>query len=93
VPDGIQLGRPYPNPFHSSLAVSVTVSSATSLRIEILDILGRVQRVLFNDLALPGVRTLGWDGRGHDGMRCSPGLFFIRLQSQEGTNIRSILLQ
>jgi hypothetical protein len=92
-PETIQLGSPYQNPFRSSVVLPVTVAAGATLRVEVLDVLGRIHRVAFLGRANPGVLTLRWDGSRKDGTRCPLGRYYFRLRSEEGTQLRSVVLQ
>jgi hypothetical protein len=69
----------YPNPttFQTQIQYSLKTSGRVSL--SVYDVGGRlVQRIV--DAEQPaGVYRETWDGRGQDGQRASPGVYFIRL--------------
>jgi hypothetical protein len=79
----------YPNPFNSS--VTISVESPAKSRLAIYDILGReVREFLVNE----GSRKINWDGSDSKGEPVGSGIYFARLASPENSKtIRMLLLR
>jgi hypothetical protein len=69
---GITL-RAYPNPFRSTVALSVNATGPASARI--FDNTGRAVRTLKSN------SSLTWDGRDDSGRTVAPGIYFCRVAS------------
>lgn len=81
-----------PNPFRSSTSFRFELSSAAPVEAGILDVSGRMIRVLANSTTLmPGSHTLGWDGRNDRGRRVAAGVYFFRLEA--GSSISTYRLE
>jgi hypothetical protein len=75
----LQLYRPTPNPFGSTMRMAYEVGG-TGARVEIgvYDLAGRRVRQLVSEFQAAGINTVTWDGRGDDGTRGKNGVYFIR---------------
>ncbi len=75
----------YPNPFNSSLEISI--DGAVS-EIAIYDILGKRIRS-FSDVAS---NIVTWDGRSDGGVPCTSGMYFVRATAGERTIVKAATL-
>lgn len=77
-----------PNPFRSITSVRFELSQATPFEAGILDVSGRMIRVLTNSMTLvPGRHTMRWDGRNDRGRRVAAGVYFFRLETGSSSSI------
>jgi len=79
-PAGIAL-RALPNPARAEQAIVFSLPTAGRARIEVLDVAGRLVRVLHDGTLAAGSRRISWDGRASSGARVPAGLYFVRLSS------------
>jgi photosystem II stability/assembly factor-like uncharacterized protein len=77
-PARLAFAAPQPNPSRGSAQLSLEVSSATALQIDIYDAMGRRVRALARGSFEPGRHTIEWDGTSDSGRRVEPGLYFVR---------------
>ncbi len=79
--------RLHPSPMRTDATLSFTTSLPGDLRVELFDLRGRRVRVLLDRTQAPaGFHRLAFDGRD-DGRSALPtGVYFYRVQAQEGTN-------
>jgi hypothetical protein len=81
----LALRAPYPNPMRGQSALVYTVpsspgSASPAVRLDLYDLAGRHLRTLASDPAgTPGEYHVLFDGRGRDGSRLAPGIYFVRL--------------
>ena len=68
----------YPNPFNSTINVSVGVPASAYLNVEIFDILGRKVAVLDAGKVEPGHHHLRWEANG------PAGIYFMNVSSSSG---------
>lgn len=74
------LGAPVPNPFVESSELRFRVSERSSVTLRVYDMAGRLVRSLYETTPLEvGEHVVNWDGRGEDGLRSAPGVYFYRL--------------
>ncbi len=70
-----------PNPFSSTLTLRMSSSTASTARLRILDVTGRVIR-RWDGLDLePGSTRIEWDGTAGDGRAVSSGVYFLRVEA------------
>jgi probable HAF family extracellular repeat protein len=84
LPDSrLELREPYPNPCERETALRFSLPQAGRVRLDVLDLSGRVVAPL-RDAWLPaGDHSVAWDGRDREGHRVRSGVYFARLA--EGT--------
>jgi eukaryotic-like serine/threonine-protein kinase len=92
-PDGVPgvfgLGPNYPNPFNPSTAVAVELPSASLVRLEVLDVLGRPVKTLIDGRLEAGRRTAVWDGKDGRGSPAGAGAYVCRMTVRTGGGIRT----
>jgi hypothetical protein len=67
-----------PNPTAGATQIHYSLIRAGRVRIELLDVSGRVEATITDRVQEPGRHVVTWDGVGGRG-RVSPGLYFVRL--------------
>lgn len=87
LPDGFHLRQNYPNPFNPTTTISFTLSSRSSVRLEIFDVLGRCVDTRDLGLLPSGSHDIEYDASG------SPsGIYFYRLVTEAGSQTRKMVL-
>lgn len=81
VPAAFALAGNVPNPFNPQTAISYRITAAGPMRLEVLDLRGRVVRTLYSGTAEPGDGEAVWDGRDDRGRQVSSGVYLARLIS------------
>ncbi len=66
------------NPSAGGAQVQYSVARAGRVRLEVVDVSGRVEETLADRIQAPGRYVVMWDGAGRRG-RVSPGVYFVRL--------------
>ncbi len=77
----------YPNPFNPSTTIGWRTRDRGWVKISVLDLLGREAGVLVDSELPSGDHEVMWDATGHPS-----GIYFCRLQSENHTEIRKLLL-
>ncbi len=81
---GPQLRAAGPNPFTVSTSLAFDLPQAAGdASLEVLDLAGRRVRTLWRGPASAGAHAIAWDGRGEDGAKAAPGVYFARLTAGE----------
>jgi hypothetical protein len=73
----------YPNPFNPVTNISFTLPEAAEVRIDVLDVSGRLVRTLEAGELPAGRRTVSWDGRDNEGHQVATGVYLARLRAGE----------
>ncbi len=82
----------YPNPFNPSTALEINLKRREHLRVEVVDAVGRVVRVLEDGTMEAGVHVVQWDGTTDEGGPAASGLYLIRVRSAERSVVRKAAL-
>lgn len=84
---GLALGAGSPNPFTDRTNVTFSLPSGGFGRLTVLDVTGRVVRVLAEGRLPAGENVLPWNGHDDSGRRVASGVYFFRLES--GDEVRT----
>lgn len=87
IPDQFYLEQNYPNPFNPKTTIPFGLSEESPVRLEIYDILGRKIQTLINDRLFAGRYNQPFDTNG-----LASGVYFYRLQTNQGTFINKMTL-
>ena len=71
------LVNPYPNPSAGSLQIPLGLLAPGPVKVRIVDVAGRVRRLLYDGELPPGYHPLTWDGRDDEGHRLARGIYFV----------------
>lgn len=81
-PDITGLGRPYPNPATSSIAIPfIAGMNSSEIQIVVFDMMGRQVKSVVNQRFEPGMHEASWDGNDEQGARVAQGVYIYRLTS------------
>lgn len=93
-PPTLALGPGQPNPFSRTTRIDYTVSATGPVKLEIVDVTGRVVRTLVDRTLVPGRYDASWDGRDDSGRQLAHGVYFSRVSNaHEGQGQRLVLLR
>ena len=84
-PKRFDLGPNYPNPFNSSTIIPYSLPMATTVRLEIFNVLGQKVTTLVDEAKQAGFYTARWDGTDAGGGAVAAGVYFYRLHGAERT--------
>lgn len=87
VPDKFELSQNYPNPFNPSTLINFAIAKQTFAQLNVYDITGRLVSTLVNQEMQPGNYQFTWNGTN-----LSSGAYFYRLQTNEFTETKRMLL-
>lgn len=86
------LGACRPNPIGASATLSYRLPARCAVRIELYDVAGRHVRTLVDGLVEAGEQTLDFRSIDANGRRISSGIYFLRLETPEVTQIRQVAI-
>lgn len=79
-----------PNPFAASTWLRFALPEEATIDLRVYDGLGRVVRTLVTGRVPAGIRLVEWNGRKDNGESTAPGLYFVRLTSQDRKQVRAV---
>jgi hypothetical protein len=86
----LALADPMPNPSAGQTTVSYVLPKHGEASLAVLDLQGRVVRLLGEGTQAAGLHRFVWDGRDASGLRVSSGLYFVRLDFEKRTITRRL---
>jgi hypothetical protein len=75
-----ELLQNYPNPFMDETYIQFKLNTAGKYRLSVLDVNGRMIRILNDDDQLSTDHTIYWDGKDNAGKTVVSGIYFYRLE-------------
>jgi len=88
VPSQFTLAQNYPNPFNGRTVIEFAVAAGlpAQARVEVIDILGRKVKTVFEGPVEPGVHQVVWNGTDSNGRPVASGVYFYRIVSDRGVS-------
>ena len=86
------LNQNYPNPFNSATTIAYTLANASTVTIEIYDVLGKKIRTLFHDKQNSGQYSVNWNGKNALGNKTSSGVYFYKINTKNFSATRKMVL-
>ncbi len=75
----LALSAPWPSPTRAGVQLRLSLQTPGDVRAELVDLQGRVIRVLEDGVLAAGGHSIGWDGLDASGCRPHPGVLFVRV--------------
>ena len=92
VPDAFVLAPNVPNPFNSSTLIRFGLPVESDIKLLVVNEQGKLTGSLDAGRKKAGYHTVSWDGKNHNGLPLSSGIYFIVLQAGHTTVIRKTML-
>ncbi len=88
VSQNVSLGQLYPNPFNPEITIPISLPYEMSTQIKVYDVQGRlIETLVNNDHMTAGHHVVKWNAESF-----SSGIYFIRIQTQIGSDVRKAYL-
>ncbi len=87
IPGGYRLYQNYPNPFNPKTTIKYKIKNSGMVILRIFDILGKETAILVKEKQSPGTYEIDWDGTKNSG-----GIYFYRLEADDFTDIKKMIL-
>ncbi len=91
-PKTFALLQNYPNPFNASTAIRYDLPLKTHVTIKIYNVRGREITTLLNEEQAAGRHSVLWDGKDHSGRTLSTGVYIYRIQANQFSKTKKLLL-
>ena len=82
----------YPNPFNTGTNILISIPKTSVVTVDILNVMGERVCTLFSGILETGYHSFFWDGKDRANSAVSSGLYFIRMSSPSGVNLRTMIL-
>jgi len=92
-PNQTNLFQNYPSPFNPSTSIPYQVSENSIIRIDVINTLGQLVKVLKDEIHVPGQFIVEWDGTNNHNISQASGVYFVRLMSDNKMIIRKLLFK
>lgn len=92
LPVTYSLGQNYPNPFNPTTTIQFSIGRRGHVSVTVYNIVGQVVRVLIDGEYEAGTHEIVWDGRDRDGRASASGIYLYRLESEELTKTKKMIL-
>ncbi len=88
----LRLVQNYPNPCVSATTFAFELPAAGAVRLDIVDVNGRLITTLANGWQTAGEHQLGWSGLTSGGSQVTPGVYFVRLTQNNQSAMRKVIV-
>jgi tetratricopeptide (TPR) repeat protein len=92
LPERFILCQNYPNPFNAHTSIQYELPEATTVTLNVYNILGQKVRTLVDAFHIAGRYKTTWDGRDTRGVNVASGIYFIRLEANSFTQTKKMVL-
>ena len=79
-----------PNPVNPSTMIHYQVAATAPVRVRLYDVAGRHVVNLVEGVVPAGTHRVGWDGRDGGGMEVGSGVYFVRLQTPDYSEVQRV---
>jgi predicted GH43/DUF377 family glycosyl hydrolase len=92
LPAAVRLEQNYPNPLNPETVIRFALPAAGTVRLQVLDLQGRVVRTLIDGRRPAGQHQATWDGRDDRGLAAASGTYVYRLTTPTRIESRKLTL-
>ena len=86
------LGLVQPNPFNPSTTIGYQMGRTEHVTLRLYDVGGHLIRTLQDGVVEAGRHTVRWDGRDLSGVEVASGVYFVRMESSDVSQVRRLTL-
>jgi zinc metalloprotease ZmpB len=80
------------NPIRGNAALNYSLSQTGAVRLDLIDVTGRVVRTLVDGSTSAGPHAASWNGRDNEGRSVPNGLYFARLDAEGRSLVQRVLM-
>jgi len=92
LPKEYSLAQNSPNPFNPSTNIQFDLPKAGNTKLTVYNVLGQTVRTLFDEELPAGKHSVIFDGRDENGGNIASGIYFYRLDSENYTQSKKMIL-
>jgi hypothetical protein len=86
------LGQNMPNPCVSATEIRYEVARTSDVSVKVYNAMGQLVRTLVDERKVPGKYFIRWDGRNAAGARISSGVYFYKMEANQYTATKKMLV-
>jgi hypothetical protein len=91
-PESFTLYQNFPNPFTNETKIRFDLTAESQVSVDIFNILGQSVKTLFAGRLSGGQKTITWNGRYDNGVKCPSGVYIIRVITDGKTSVKKAVL-
>jgi hypothetical protein len=80
-----------PSPFMGSTVLRMDLAQEAPVAVRIYSVSGRLVRDLVKERRPAGHHEVAWDGRDNAGRAVTPGVYFVRMQADDVTQVKRVV--
>ncbi len=88
----LSLEQNYPNPLNPITDITFTVPRPSRVMLKIYNVKGELVRTIVGGSVAAGEHTVSWDGTNARGARVAAGIYFLRLENDNGILTRKMVV-
>lgn len=88
----LALSAAWPSPTRGGAQLRLSLPRSARARAELVDVQGRLVRVLLERTLGPGPHAIAWDGLDAEGRAPSPGVMFVRVEADGELAVRRVVV-
>jgi len=92
LPGSFLLYQNYPNPFNPATEIKFDIKQKTNVKLNIYNSLGQLVQELLNEVMNPDTYTVSWNGLDINGRRCSSGVYYYRIETDNYSETKKMSL-
>jgi hypothetical protein len=92
LPTAYSLSQNFPNPFNPTTSIEFSLPRSGFVTLDVFDVQGRRVATLVSEELQAGLKHIDWDGRDRTGSEVASGVYFYRLQVNDFSSTRKMLL-
>ncbi len=92
IPDQFTLEQNYPNPFNPTTSIQFQLTTPTTVKLEIFNVIGQKMRTLLNQKMAAGAYRTVWDGLDDAGQAVGAGIYYYRLSTRQNVETKKMIL-
>jgi hypothetical protein len=82
----------YPNPFNPETSVAFDVPTASTVVIQVYNVLGQTVKTITDKWYEPGRHQVSWDGRDEDNCVVASGIYLVKMMAGSFTDSKKMIL-
>ncbi|MBD3257381.1 T9SS type A sorting domain-containing protein, partial [candidate division GN15 bacterium] len=92
LPSVFTLHQNYPNPFNAGTVISYELPARSTVRLDVLNVLGQLVVRLIDESQPAGAHRVSWEGTAQSGGDVASGVYFYRLTTGDTLATRKMML-
>jgi hypothetical protein len=92
IPEITKLENAFPNPFNPETHIKFSISENSHVNLTIYNVLGQKVKTFYNEEMKAGNYSVTWKGLDSNKLKCSSGIYFYKLQTENYKAIKKMLL-